>query len=220
LFGFTRHSAVAGIAIAAVVTASAAPAGGSVRGQRVHRAAHHRHTRRHRPTRHHAPPPPARCANADAPATASSLGTMRDAVVCLINQQRTRRGLPALGVSDQLNRSAQGWTTAMIATGQFTHGADFAARITAVGYDWQSAGENIATGYPTPRAVVTAWMASTDHCQNILDPAFRDVGTGESDSPVGTVASGPATWTQDFGLPMSASAPSHNHGPQTGCPYH
>ena len=62
-------------------------------------------------------------------------------------------------------------------------------------------------------------MASTDHCHNILDPSFRNVGTGETPSPVGGWASGPATWTQDFGLLMSQSAPSGNHGPQNGCPY-
>jgi uncharacterized protein YkwD len=146
---------------------------------------------------------------------------MRAAVVCLVNQQRRRHGLPALAASDQLNRSAQGWTGTMVLTGQFTHGPGnaFAARISAAGYNWQTAGENIATGFSTPRAVVAAWMASTDHCHNILDPSFRDVGTGESDSAVGNAASGPATWTQDFGLRLGQSAPSGNKGPMNGCPY-
>jgi uncharacterized protein YkwD len=155
------------------------------------------------------------------PATSSSLSTMRAAVVCLVNQQRAQHGLPALGSSDQLNRSAQGWTSVMVLSGQFTHGPGnaFAKRISAAGYNWQTAGENIATGFPTPRSVVAAWMASTDHCHNILDPSFRDVGTGESDSAVGDVASGPATWTQDFGLQMSQSAPSHSQGPMDRCPY-
>jgi uncharacterized protein YkwD len=146
---------------------------------------------------------------------------MRTAVVCLVNQQRRTHGLPALAASDQLDRSAQGWTNTMVLTRQFTHGPGdaFASRISAAGYSWQTAGENIATGFPTPRSVVTAWMASTDHCRNILDPSFRDVGSGESDSAVGDVASGPATWTQDFGLRMGQSAPSHNQGPMNGCPY-
>ncbi len=146
---------------------------------------------------------------------------MRAAVVCLVNQQRRQHGLPALATSDQLNRSAQAWTSVMVLSGQFTHGPGdaFAKRISAAGYNWQTAGENIATGFPTPRSVVAAWMASTDHCRNILDPAFKDVGTGESNSAVGTAASGPATWTQDFGLQLGQSAPSHNQGPMNGCPY-
>jgi uncharacterized protein YkwD len=67
--------------------------------------------------------------------------------------------------------------------------------------------------------VVNAWMASPDHCRNILDPHFRDVGTGESPAAVGTWASQPSTFTQDFGLTMSQNAPSRNTGPQSGCPY-
>jgi uncharacterized protein YkwD len=93
---------------------------------------------------------------------------MRSAVVCLVNQQRTRRGLPALRVAGPLDGSAQG-------------------------------------------------MASTDHCRNILNPSFRDIGTGQSDSSVGPYADG--TWTQDFGLRLGQPAPSHNRGPMEGCPY-
>jgi uncharacterized protein YkwD len=146
---------------------------------------------------------------------------MRSAVLCLVNHERTTRRLPPLASSAQLNRSAQGWTATMVRSGRFTHGpgAAFARRIRATGYDWQAAGENIATGYPTPRAVVAGWMASTDHCRNILSPTFRDIGIGEVDSPVRSFASGPATWTQDFGLRMGRSAPSHNRRPMQGCPY-
>lgn len=173
----------------------------------------HRHVIRHR--RQVRRP----CANANVPATSASVQAMRAAVVCLVNQQRAMRGLSGLRTSAQLNDSAQNWTNVMVASDNFTHGLNFAARISAVGYNWQWAGENIATGYLTPRQVVSAWMASKDHCRNILDPHFRDVGTGESPRPVSRWASGPATWTQDFGLLMSSSPPSGNSRPANGCPY-
>jgi uncharacterized protein YkwD len=159
------------------------------------------------------------CKNANTPATSASRSAMRDAVVCLINQQRTNHHLPALHARRSLDRSAQKWTDAMVASGQFTHGANFASRITAAGFNWSAAGENIATGFPTSRDVVSAWMASTDHCRNILDPTYADVGTGVNTHPVGGFASGPSTWTQDFGLWMGHGAPSGNHGPANGCPY-
>ena len=104
----------------------------------------------------------------------------RAAVVCLINRQRTSRGLPALTANSRLDRSAQGWTNEMVSHHEFTHGADFAERISAAGFRWSQAGENIASGFPTPASVVAGWMASTGHCENILDPAFREVGTGVS----------------------------------------
>jgi uncharacterized protein YkwD len=159
------------------------------------------------------------CANAGTPAVGASPQAMRKAVVCLINAQRVARHLPALHEQSRLDRSAQGWTNQMVTGGQFSHGSDFSARITAVGFDWSNVGENIASGFATPLQVVNAWMASTGHCQNILSPIYSDVGTGVNGRAVRGAASGPATWTQDFGLPMSQHAPSHNSGPAHGCPY-
>jgi uncharacterized protein YkwD len=144
---------------------------------------------------------------------------MQNAVVCLINRQRRRHGLPALRANSELDRSAQGWTNAMVSRRDFTHGSDFSARISAVGFHWSNAGENIATGYETPVAVVAAWMASTGHCQNILSPTFREVGTGVSNHSIAGSSSLAGTWTQDFGLRMSQHPASGNRGPAAGCPY-
>jgi uncharacterized protein YkwD len=158
------------------------------------------------------------CANANTPVTHATKQAMRQAVVCLINEQRTSRHLPALHEQSQLDRSAQNWTNAMVLHNSFTHGTAFWNRLTAVGYDWQVAGENIATGFATPQQVVSAWMGSPGHCRNILDPQYASVGTGVSSSPVRSAATGPATWTQDFGRTMSQSAPSDNWGPADHCP--
>ncbi len=157
------------------------------------------------------------CADADRPATRAAAPAMRNAVVCLINQERQSHHLPALRASSLLNRSAQGWTDRMVRTNKFTHGANFAARISAVGFNWSYAGENIATGFPTPRQVVSAWMASVGHCQNILSSNYAMVGTGVSTHQLGGY--GPATWTQDFGLWMGQRPPSRNGGPAARCPY-
>ncbi len=140
-------------------------------------------------------------------------------MVCLINQQRAAHHLPALTASPLLDRSAQGWTNAMVSSNQFTHGTNFASRISAVGFVWRLAGENIATGFATPRAVVKAWMASTGHCENILNPGYRDIGTGVSTHPIKGYATGAGTWTQDFALGMHQSPPSGNVSPMDACPY-
>jgi uncharacterized protein YkwD len=159
------------------------------------------------------------CPNANAVVDRASIQALRTAVVCLINQQRTSRHLPPLRASRLLDRSAQRWTNAMVASDVFSHGTNFAARISAVGYVWRAAGENIATGFQTPRSVVNAWMASTGHCQNILNPTYGNVGTGISIHPVRGSATGAGTWTQDFALSMFKSPPSANWGPADGCPY-
>jgi len=160
-----------------------------------------------------------RCAHANTPIASASRPQLQATVVCLINRQRTERRLPRLHANPRLNRSAQGWTNEMVRQGSFTHGADFAARISAVGFVWSQAGENIATGFSTPSQVVSAWMASTGHCQNILSPAFADVGTGITDRPIAGFGSAGATWAQDFGLPRGQAAPSADTAPAAGCPY-
>jgi uncharacterized protein YkwD len=196
----------------------------SYAARRHHRQAIRRRHRRRR-ARHHtragaahgsAPVAEDACANSASPARGTSLQTIRIAVVCEINLQRAAHGLPGLSESGALDNSAQGWSQTMVATEQFSHGADFSARITAAGYSWAASGENIATGYATPRSVVAGWMASLGHCRNILSPSFRDVGIGEV--PAG-VRVGPATWTADFGLHLLASPPSGNWAPANGCPY-
>jgi len=159
------------------------------------------------------------CAHANTSAAAAPRNVIKDTVVCLINEQRRDHGLPALRQNSRLDRSAQGWTNTMVATDQFTHGSDFTARLTAAGFDWSTAGENIATGFATPRQVVDGWMASTGHCQNILNPQFTNVGTGVVARGITSLRSSAATWTQDFGLPMGAHSPSDNFGPADGCPY-
>jgi uncharacterized protein YkwD len=156
------------------------------------------------------------CTGASTAIAASTASATRAAVVCLINRERTSRGLPALAASSKLDRSAQGWTNELVSQHEFTHGADFAERISATGFHWSQAGENIATGYPTPTSVVTGWMASAGHCVNILNPTFRYVGTGVSQ---GATVVSPGTWTQDFGLLSGQRPPSSDGAPAAGCPY-
>ena len=175
-------------------------------------------TRHHHRTRAHIAD--AGCAYANTPATDAPRAALKTAVVCLINQQRRERGLPALADNERLDRSAQAWTDTMVHTNGFSHGDDFSARITAVGFRWSAAGENIATGFVTPRQVVDGWMGSVGHCRNILAPNFADVGTGIVARGVNQYTGrNSSTWTQDFALPMGAHAPSGNNGPANGCPY-
>src|SRR2546423_2584771 len=214
--GFRLRAAIAIVVLLAPAVA-AAPAGAR-RHHHHHRHHHHRHHhRRHHHRRHHAHLARV-CPNANTPVGSASRDAIKEAVVCLINKQRVARGLPALDESSRLDRSAQGWTNTMVGAGSFTHGADFAARISAVGFGWRAAGENIATGYLTPHGGVSGWMASAGHCENILNPAYTNVGTGVLHHVIGFGGNG-ATWTQDFALAISRHAPSGNWGPSRGCPY-
>src|SRR5262249_27305309 len=68
-------------------------------------------------------------------------------------------------------------------------------RIDQAGYDADKGwAENIAYGYPTPEAVMTGWMNSAGHRQNILDCGLKALGVG-----VARAADGTLYWAQDFG---------------------
>jgi uncharacterized protein YkwD len=162
------------------------------------------------------------CADATVSATTAPAQTMRNAVLCLVNYERARFHLPSLRQVPRLTASAQSYTTQMVRDHFFSHrapnGSTPGTRISATGFQWTWAGENIASGYTTPFSVVTAWMQSQGHCYNLLAPTFSDIGVGVSpESVAGTP--GLATWTQDFGLPRGQRAPSGNWRPANTCPH-
>lgn len=121
-------------------------------------------------------------------------------VVDLTNAERARAGLPALSPNPDLADAAQSYSDVLATSGCFTHTCgdvpDFADRDATAGYTgWTSLGENIATGYPTPEAVVAGWMASPGHRANILSPSFTEIGIGlaANSGQYGTF------WTEEFG---------------------
>ncbi len=158
------------------------------------------------------------CADANLLVTNSDRSAAEAAEVCLINQQRAAHGLPTLRVSTKLDRSAQGWSNRMVSDNTFSHGSDFSGRISAAGFKWTAAGENIAAGFTTPFSVVHAWMDDVGHCQNILRPMFDYVGTGlnAAGNGGGNMAD---TWTQDFGRLAGTSTGTDDMRPADGCPY-
>jgi hypothetical protein len=48
--------------------------------------------------------------------------------------------------------------------------------ITASGYKYVVAGENLAKNFSTSQAVVNAWMASPTHKDNIVKPSYKEIG--------------------------------------------
>ncbi len=53
-------------------------------------------------------------------------------------------------------------------------------RIARLGYKWMTYGENVGEGYLTPEDVVNAWLRSQEHCENIMNPGFREGGAAQA----------------------------------------
>ena len=88
-----------------------------------------------------------------------------------------RLGGAAWAHSDDMARNGYHEATAQDpeAPHQGSDGSSPQDRITQAGYDWRMSGENVAAGFK-PTEVVAAWLASPGHCENIMNPAFKDIG--------------------------------------------
>ncbi|MFE2276648.1 CAP domain-containing protein [Streptomyces sp. NPDC059454] len=141
-----------------------------------------------------APRPTATAPSPDATGGASASGPVAE-VVELVNAERAEAGCSPVKVNTTLTRAAQDHSEDMAASGTMSHtGSDGSSpgdRITRAGYSWSTYGENVAYGYSTPEQVMTGWMNSPGHKENILNCAFKEIGVG--------LAQPGSYWTQDFG---------------------
>jgi uncharacterized protein YkwD len=126
-----------------------------------------------------------------------------------INQARSqarRCGSRAFGAAaplqldTRLSRAAERHAQDMLAHDFFDHrgsdGSTPATRVAATGYRYGLVGENIAEGTETVTEAVQGWLASPGHCENIMDPGFRDTGAAFAVNPRGPPR---IYWVQDFG---------------------
>jgi uncharacterized protein YkwD len=133
-----------------------------------------------------APAPPTGCADAGASPRSASRDQLERATMCLLNEQRTRRGLAPVRRSARLSGVARRYATTMVRRKFFSHtspsGTTFAHRVQGSGYLSRSPwalGEVLAwSPRATPAAQVRALMASPPHRHVILTPTYRDAGVG------------------------------------------
>lgn len=106
-----------------------------------------------------------------APAHASAAQTYADQAHRTTNQQRAKQDLARLGRSRCLQQFAARQAALMARKRTIFH-QDLAPVLREC--DLGLAGENVARGYPTGRAVVNrGWMRSPLHRANILSPGYR-----------------------------------------------
>jgi uncharacterized protein YkwD len=110
---------------------------------------------------------------------------------------------PALTLSDTLAGVALGHASDMAEHNYFEHqdlaGQSPADRVRAVGYREKLVGENIAYGPQTVEEVVKGWLASPEHCENIMDPRFAQMGLGYAAGEAGERRG--LYWVQLFAAP-------------------
>ena len=93
-------------------------------------------------------------------------------VVSLVNASRAQAGLPPVRLNGQLSVKADRWAQRMRNVCRISHSrlADGAPA------EWRKLGENVGEG-ASVAVVHTAYMNSPGHRANVLDRAFRQIGT-------------------------------------------
>ncbi|MET4704379.1 CAP domain-containing protein [Frigoribacterium sp. UYMn621] len=139
----------------------------------------------------------------------SASASEADTIASLVNQARASAGLPGLIHNPAMDAVAQQWANQMGAANSMTHNPDYSTQIPS---GWSRAGENVATGQPTPSAMHTAWMNSPGHRANILGD-FTDIG-------IAFVTVNGTTWgVEDFGKYAGhAGAPAPAPAPAPAAP--
>jgi uncharacterized protein YkwD len=139
----------------------------------------------------------------------ANVAQVQSTVLCLVNRERTSRGLKRLRSSSKLAQAAAGHSRDMVRRGYFDHvspgGSTMQDRIKPTG--WFSGGrsyffaENLAWGsgeLASPQHIVESWMNSAGHRRNILTRRYDELGVGIA---LGTPeALDGATYTTNFGF--------------------
>jgi hypothetical protein len=96
------------------------------------------------------------------------------AFVAALNRVRADNGLPAFTVNAELSDLSRGHAQVMADAGEIFH-----ADPISEGYSgqWSKIGENVGVG-ANVEVLVDAFVASSGHYANIVDPAFTQIGVG------------------------------------------
>ncbi len=140
-----------------------------------------------------------RC-GAPAPAASAAEAPATDDCVALTNNERASAGLAPVSANAALDYAArfhaqfQARRNTMSHTG--SRGSDPGRRIANEGYSASTWGENVAYGYNSCSEVMAGWMNSPGHRENILNPAFTEIGMGSA-----VAGNGSVYWTMDLAAP-------------------
>ena len=105
-----------------------------------------------------------------------------DQIISLTNREREKNGLTVLIYSPLLAQAAQAKAADMHQNNYWAHNSPSGTTpwsfITAAGYKYVFAGENLARDFTNPQDAVEAWTNSPSHRSNLLDKNFKEIGVG------------------------------------------
>ena len=106
-------------------------------------------------------------------------------IIRLTNIERVSHGLSPVNPDSELSQAALQKAGDMFARDYWAHVSPNGTQpwffITQSGYSYRFAGENLARDFSDSGSVVSAWMASTTHRENLLNNRYQDIGVAVVD---------------------------------------
>jgi len=138
-------------------------------------------------------------------------------IVELTNEKRAEANLDNLAINEKLEKAAAKKAEHMFANDYWAHIAPDGTTpwvfIKQEGYEFQSAGENLARDFDNSDGVVEAWMNSPTHRENILTKQYQEIGVAVVNGTLGGQET--TLVVQFFGTPKIAISKDSSGTPVT-----
>ncbi len=132
-----------------------------------------------------------------------------DQTLVLTNQERAKSGLAPLSLNAKLSSAASAKASDMFQNQYWAHvspsGKEPWSFITASGYSYRLAGENLARDFNHTTDMVIAWMNSPTHRANIMNGRYTEIGLAVVNGQLQGVDT--TLVVQMFGAPNTGSQP-------------
>lgn len=129
-------------------------------------------------------------------------------IVELANKERVKVGVGELTIDPLLTQAALSKASDMMTRNYWAHNSPDGKEpwrfITGSGYQYRFAGENLARDFSDSEDVVSAWMRSSSHKENLISPRYQDIGVAVVEGELGGVRT--TLVVQFFGTKMGQAA--------------
>ena len=141
-------------------------------------------------------------------------------VLALTNEQRKLHNLPPLQINEQLNLAASSKAANMLRDQYWSHISPRGTLpwkfIQDNGYLYSVAGENLARDFSDTPHMISAWMSSPTHKENIVNPKYKDIGIAVVDGRL--LGTDTTLVVQMFGSPLLKTGEISTKGSATSTP--
>ncbi len=106
----------------------------------------------------------------------------------MVSAYRAQAGLGPVRVESRLMQAATAQARAMGERDRMGHrvAGPLPRRVSAAGYDWGAATENLGAGYPSLETAMQGWRQSPEHRENLLNPDVTEIGVAAVRTPRGS----------------------------------